>query len=253
MAMTITESLRLAMMSYHFLIAHLGAFLRLAVPWSILIALVAAYARVGPQFIDAIVLSVGRTFVSIVWCRAILVDEPLRSSGVFGHRERRFLLVSLIPNIVTLVVAVPFLTVFGRTAEAIRWNWIGTGSAIILIWLLPMASLLMALAAIAIDDRQLGIRQSIGRSMPIILPVFLGATTVCLPLFLTSVFPTAPLTSWRQPGAGRPLQDWIDFSATFAGSFGVALLSLVTDVTLAGFAAYLYRSTKSAESPASGA
>lgn len=232
--MTIIQSFRLALMSYQFLAGHFSSFLRLALPWSIasgtLVAIGEYEARISTWFL----LPIASTCICVAWCRAILLDRPPTSSGVFGAREWRFLRVSLIPSAVlfglaTVLAGSPWAALDGENEAADLAMDLGT-IAVGAFWMLLMAPLLLARAAITIDDSQFGVYRSVRESLRIILPIFLGAMIAYAPMFLIQFI-----------DGGTRSSDLIGISTIMLEYSGYALLDLASSVALAGFAAYLYR------------
>ena len=232
--MNIGRSLRLALMSYRFLVAHFAAFVRLALPWSIASGVLVAIGEHASHISEWLLLPIARTCICVAWCRTILLDQPIGSAAVFSAREWRFFRVSVIPSAILFGLgAIIFgpAAMFENAYEPIDLYAVLATIEIGSFWILLMAPLLLARAAIAIDDPEFGICRSMRASGRIILPIFLGAMAAYVPVFLMLII----------PDGSRRSSDWIGIGTIFLEYCGYALLGLASDAVLIGFAAYLYR------------
>ncbi len=220
-------------MSYRFLGAQFGSFLRLTLPWSIAVGTLAAVGEYGFQISVWLVLPIANTCICVAWCRAILLDQRPASSAIFGAREWRFLRVSLIPSAVLFGAAVILTgspwTAFDLANQTADLDTTLATIAVGAFWILLMAPLLLARAAIAIDDSQFGIFCSIRESVRFILPIFLGVMIAYAPMFLMQFIEPSARSS-----------DLIGISSTILEYSGYVLLEFASNIAFVGFAAYSY-------------
>ena len=224
------------MKSYRFFIANFGPFLRLAVPWSILGGLIGLLDdEFAATFANLIALTFGDTLIAITWHRAILLDEEFFPLRAFGRREWLYYLFSIIPTVLilglSLLVVILWMSFEGKMTPAFALTFAFTG-----IWMVAIAPLLLIYPAIAVEERRLNLRLWFRLGGTNIVPIFVGMIVAFLPIQIIGI-----LISPDDVGGAT---SWIDSAIVFGASAASALFSFAGDVTLAGFASYLYRAVK---------
>ena len=224
----------MALAGYRKLVGHPGCFLRLAGPWVVLGAAVAAldlaslWAAIAALLLPMLMWAV----ISVSWCRQVLLNDTCAYAGRLGRRELRYFAIGLLllaPALFLVcgVAVAAWALAPGDPLSSPWFQWSAT-EAVLLAYLAVASRLQLIFPAIAVGDSAVTLRSSVRLTRGAGLAIFLGSVIAAVPLLV-------PAFSWYLPDdAPQALASGISNGVDY-------LATTVSAVVMAGFSAQLYR------------